>query len=60
MWTASPADWAAGLAGPAVPQLAPGEGCRYCNVGNVLLGLMIERATGSTYREYVAAVQGVT
>jgi len=33
---------------------APGEGCRYCNVGFVLLGLMIERATGSTYRDYVA------
>jgi CubicO group peptidase (beta-lactamase class C family) len=30
-----------------------GEGCRYCNVGYVLLGLMIERATGATYREYV-------
>ena len=36
------------------PNFAPGEGCRYCNVGYVLLGLMIERATGSTYREYVA------
>jgi CubicO group peptidase (beta-lactamase class C family) len=35
------------------PNFAPGEGCRYCNVGFVLLGLMIERATGSTYREYV-------
>jgi CubicO group peptidase (beta-lactamase class C family) len=32
----------------------PGEGCRYCNVGYVLLGLMIERATGSTYRSYVS------
>src|SRR5215208_3902797 len=36
------------------PNFAPGEGCRYCNVGYVLLGLMIERATGSTYRSYVA------
>ena len=36
------------------PNFAPGEGCRYCNVGYVLLGLMIERATGSTYRDYVA------
>jgi CubicO group peptidase (beta-lactamase class C family) len=36
------------------PNFAPGEDCRYCNVGYVLLGLMIERATGSTYREYVA------
>jgi CubicO group peptidase (beta-lactamase class C family) len=35
------------------PNFAPGEGCRYCNVGYVLLGLMIERATGATYREYV-------
>jgi CubicO group peptidase (beta-lactamase class C family) len=34
------------------PNFAPGEGCRYCNVGWVLLGLMIERATGSTYRDY--------
>ena len=36
------------------PNFAPGEGCRYCNVGYVLLGLMIEQATGSTYRSYVA------
>jgi CubicO group peptidase (beta-lactamase class C family) len=36
------------------PNFAPGEGCRYCNAGYVLLGLMIERATGSTYRSYVA------
>ena len=36
------------------PNFAPGEGCRYCNVGYVLLGLMIERATGSSYREYVS------
>ena len=28
------------------PNFAPGEGCRYCNVGYVLLGLMIERAMG--------------
>ena len=35
------------------PNFAPGEGCRYCNVGYVLLGMMIERASGSTYREYV-------
>jgi CubicO group peptidase (beta-lactamase class C family) len=35
------------------PNFAPGEGCRYCNVSYVLLGLMIERATGSTYREHV-------
>jgi CubicO group peptidase (beta-lactamase class C family) len=36
------------------PNFAPGEGCRYCNVSYVLLGLMIEQATGSTYREYVS------
>jgi CubicO group peptidase (beta-lactamase class C family) len=36
------------------PNFAPGEGCRYCNVGYVLLGLLIERATGSSYRVYVA------
>ncbi len=36
------------------PNFAPGEGCRYCNVSYVLLGLMIERATGATYRSYVA------
>jgi CubicO group peptidase (beta-lactamase class C family) len=32
---------------------APGQGCRYCNVSYVLLGLMVEKVTGSTYREYV-------
>jgi len=31
----------------------PGEGCRYCNCGYVLLGLMIERATGKPYRKIV-------
>ena len=36
------------------PTFPPGEGCRYCNVGYVLLGLLIERATGSTYRSYIA------
>ena len=36
------------------PNFAPGEGTRYCNVGYVLLGLMVERATGMTYRDYVA------
>jgi CubicO group peptidase (beta-lactamase class C family) len=37
------------------PNFAPGEGCRYCNAGYVLLGLMIERATQLSYREYVEA-----
>ena len=32
---------------------APGEGCRYCNCSFVLLGLMIEKATGMSYRDYV-------
>lgn len=35
------------------PNFAPGERCRYCNCGYVLLGLMIERSTGTTYRDYV-------
>ena len=32
---------------------APGAGCRYNNCGYVLLGLMIERATGQSYRDVV-------
>ncbi|RYV52796.1 serine hydrolase domain-containing protein [Pengzhenrongella frigida] len=32
---------------------APGAGCRYNNVGYVLLGLCIERASGMSYRDYV-------
>ena len=32
---------------------APGKGVRYCNVSYVLLGLMIEKASGQTYRDYV-------
>ena len=35
------------------PNFAPGEGCRYNNCGYVLLGLMIERATGRSYRDVV-------
>jgi len=35
------------------PNFAPGQGCRYNNCGYVLLGLMIERATGRPYREVV-------
>jgi CubicO group peptidase (beta-lactamase class C family) len=37
------------------PNFAPGEGCRYCNSSYLLLGLMVERATGSSYRDYVTA-----
>jgi CubicO group peptidase (beta-lactamase class C family) len=35
------------------PNFPPGQGCRYCNVSYVLLGLMIERASGVPYRRYV-------
>ena len=35
------------------PNFAPGEGCRYCNVGYILLGLMIEKVSGMPYRDYV-------
>lgn len=35
------------------PVFAPGEGCRYCNVGYVLAGLALERVTGATYRDVV-------
>ena len=31
----------------------PGGGCRYCNCGYVLLGLLIEASSGMTYRDYV-------
>ena len=31
----------------------PGEGCRYCNCGYILLGLMLEKATGASYRDLV-------
>ena len=32
---------------------APGAGCRYCNAGYILLGLVIEKASGQAYRDYV-------
>ena len=35
------------------PNFPPGQGCRYCNVGFVLLGLLIEHASGLPYRDYV-------
>ncbi|WP_435737942.1 serine hydrolase domain-containing protein [Cellulosimicrobium sp. PMB13] len=35
------------------PNFAPGEGCRYCNVGFVLAGLALENVTGTTYRDHV-------
>jgi CubicO group peptidase (beta-lactamase class C family) len=30
----------------------PGEGCRYCNCGYILLGLLIESISGMSYRDY--------
>src|SRR5690606_35713268 len=35
------------------PNFAPGDGCRYCNVGYILAGLALESVTGTTFREYV-------
>jgi len=35
------------------PNFPPGEGCRYNNCGFILLGLMIEQATGEPYRDVV-------
>ena len=35
------------------PNFPPGQRCRYCNCGYVLLGLLIEKATGLSYRDYV-------
>lgn len=35
------------------PNFSPGQGCRYCNCSYVLLGLVIEKVTGMTYRDYV-------
>jgi CubicO group peptidase (beta-lactamase class C family) len=35
------------------PNFAPGQGCRYCNCGYVLLGLLVEKASGLSYRDYV-------
>ena len=37
------------------PRFTPGQDCRYCNAGYILLGLMVERATGGSYRDYVRA-----
>ena len=35
------------------PLAPPGRQCRYCNVGYVLAGLVLESATGRSYREQV-------
>ncbi len=31
----------------------PGQGCRYCNCSYVLLGLLIEKVSGLSYRDYM-------
>lgn len=36
------------------PNFAPGQGCRYCNCSYVLLGLMLEKAAGTPYRDYIS------
>ena len=35
------------------PNFAPGQGCRYCNCGYVLLGRLVETISGLDYRDYV-------
>ncbi|MGW7536030.1 serine hydrolase domain-containing protein [Amycolatopsis sp. NPDC054798] len=35
------------------PNFPPGEGCRYCNAGYVLVGLAIEEITGTAYRDHI-------
>jgi CubicO group peptidase (beta-lactamase class C family) len=35
------------------PNFPAGHGCRYCNCAYVLLGLLIEQASGLSYRDYV-------
>jgi len=35
------------------PNFPPGQGCRYNNCAFVLLGLMVEKASGMEYRDYV-------
>ena len=59
LWTARP-NYAVRHTRDFLPQFAfkpsnfpPGQGCRYCNCGYVLLGLLIERASGLSYRDYV-------
>jgi CubicO group peptidase (beta-lactamase class C family) len=32
---------------------SPGQGCRYCNCSFILLGLVIEKISGVSYREYI-------
>jgi CubicO group peptidase (beta-lactamase class C family) len=35
------------------PNFPPGQGCRYCNCGYVLLGLAIEKVSEMEYRDYI-------
>jgi CubicO group peptidase (beta-lactamase class C family) len=35
------------------PNFPPGQGCRYCNAGYILQGLLIEKLSGLSYRDYV-------
>lgn len=35
------------------PNFPPGQGCRYCNCGYILLGLIIEQISGMAYRDYI-------
>ncbi|HEX6109043.1 MAG TPA: serine hydrolase domain-containing protein [Ktedonobacteraceae bacterium] len=35
------------------PNFPPGQGCRYCNCSYVLLGLLIEKASGLSFRDYI-------
>jgi CubicO group peptidase (beta-lactamase class C family) len=34
-------------------RFAPGEHCRYCNAGYILVGLAIETVTGTSYRDHI-------
>lgn len=36
-----------------LPHFSPGQGCRYCNCSYVLLGLLIKKASGLSYRDDV-------
>ncbi|MFD9892394.1 serine hydrolase domain-containing protein [Amycolatopsis sp. NPDC059027] len=38
------------------PNFAPGESCRYCNSGYLLVGMAIEEITGTEYREHIRDV----
>ncbi len=59
LWIAKP-NYSVTRAEHFIPQFAykpanflPGAGCRYCNCAYILLGLMVEKASGMDYRDYV-------